>query len=140
MEAHKTNTFWQRVRGRLLEAKENTSADVTLYDCSGRFGRTMLEEKLGFREGVAEAVINHADPGRNMRRRYNVSDMRSGRPTKRGRPNCLGSSKTTTPQRSLARRKHRRRSCPIPIYRYLKIVSCRSEEPNETSQSTRRRS
>jgi len=75
MEAHNTNTFWQRIRGRLIKDGKLTSADVTLYDCSRRFGRTVIEETLGFREAVAEAVINHADPGQRMRRRYNVSEM-----------------------------------------------------------------
>lgn len=75
MEAHVTNRFWQRVRARLIKDGKLSSADITLYDCSRRFGRTCLEETLGFREAVAEAVINHADPGQTMRRRYNVSDM-----------------------------------------------------------------
>ena len=61
-----------KTRRRLLDAGKLTSEDVELYDFR-RLGRTLIEQRLGFSEHVAERVINHA-PNRSMARRYNVGD------------------------------------------------------------------
>jgi len=61
-----------KTRERLVEKGHSDLAKVQLYDAR-RFGRTCLEQRLGFPEHIAERVINHAEKG-GMSRRYNVGD------------------------------------------------------------------
>ena len=60
-----------KLRKRLVEAGK-LEGDVELYDAR-RFGRTCIEQRLGFSEHIAEKVINHA-VDRSMSRRYDVGD------------------------------------------------------------------
>lgn len=64
---------FEKTRKRLVDAKDLASADVQLYDAR-RFGRTRIEETLGFSEQVAEKVINHTED-RAHRRRYFIGDI-----------------------------------------------------------------
>lgn len=62
------------MRNQMFEAGELPSRDLQLYD-GRRFGRTVIEEDLGFPQRVAEHVINHYDENQAAVR-YNVRDMR----------------------------------------------------------------
>lgn len=64
-----------KMRRRLLKAQKLLSAGVQLYD-GRRYGRTMLVQRLGIPEHIAERVINHS-PDRSMARRYDVGDYSS---------------------------------------------------------------
>ena len=66
MEAHNTNTFWQRIRGRLIKDGKLTSADVTLYDCSRRFGRAGDRRDIRFQRSSSR--------GRHQSRRSRPKD------------------------------------------------------------------
>ena len=62
------------MRNQMVEAGELPSKELQLYD-GRRYGRTVIEEDLGFPERVAEHVINHYDEN-HPSRRYNVRTMR----------------------------------------------------------------
>ena len=62
------------MRNQMVEAGELPSKELQLYD-GRRYGRTVIEEDLGFPERVAEHVINHYDENPPSRR-YNVRTMR----------------------------------------------------------------
>lgn len=62
------------MRNQMVEAGELPSKELQLYD-GRRYGRTVIEEDLGFPERVAEHVINHYDENQPSRR-YNVRTMR----------------------------------------------------------------
>jgi integrase len=69
-----THRFDRTRKNILKAAPKSIPSDVQLYD-GRRFGRTRLEEALGFPQHICEAVLNHAgDQG--MGRRYVVSDYR----------------------------------------------------------------
>lgn len=62
------------MRNQMVEAGDLPSKELQLYD-GRRYGRTVLEEDLGYPERVAEHVINHYDEN-HPSRRYNVRTMR----------------------------------------------------------------
>ncbi|MBK1968899.1 integrase arm-type DNA-binding domain-containing protein [Brevundimonas diminuta] len=62
------------MRNQMVEAGDLPSKELQLYD-GRRYGRTVIEEDLGYPERVAEHVINHFDEN-HPSRRYNVRTMR----------------------------------------------------------------
>lgn len=62
------------MRNEMFENGELPSKDLQLYD-GRRFGRTVIEEDLGFPNRVAEHVINHFDENKPSLK-YNVRTMR----------------------------------------------------------------
>ncbi|MCW0045657.1 integrase arm-type DNA-binding domain-containing protein [Brevundimonas sp. BT-123] len=63
------------MRNQMFADGEIPSPQLQLYD-GRRFGRTVIEEDLGFPKRVAEHVINHYDENR-PNYRYNVREMRA---------------------------------------------------------------
>lgn len=63
------------MRNQMFEDGEIPSRQLQLYD-GRRFGRTVIEEDLGYPERVGEHVINHFDENRPGVR-YNVREMRA---------------------------------------------------------------